>query len=293
MSARVSRRAAVLLGIGVLIAGCRRKSKVAPKGPRVVALSPAVAIMLRDLDLAGVVVGRHGYDMVLPESLPVCGNQLGVDYERLIEADPTHVVTEWGASGPPEKLRVLAAERGWKLHDASMRTLADIRREVESLERFVTGNAVKSSELISRMDAAWSRQDRELAKAGRVLMLAEMAPPAALGPGSFHYEILASLGGASAITEGGPYQSLTLEQISLLKPDAIVLVLPRAPKDPSLEGDAEAVRRALGKIAELEVPAVRDGRVALIDDPLAQTPSTAMIAFSDRLHGLLAGWAKR
>jgi hypothetical protein len=33
--------------------------------------------------------------------------------------------------------------------------------------------------------------------------------------------------------------------------------------------------------------------VALIDDPLAQTPSTAMIAFSDRLHALLAGWAKR
>ncbi|MFZ4575470.1 MAG: ABC transporter substrate-binding protein, partial [Phycisphaerales bacterium] len=274
------------------LTGCKRRKDPASDGPRVVALSPAVAVMLRDLGLADRVVGRHGYDMVLPETLPVCGNQLGIDYERLIGAKPTHVITEWGASGPPERLVTLAAERGWKLHDSSMRTLADIRRECEEIERFVRGGPERSPELIARMNNAWSKQDKELARVGRVLMLAEIAPPAALGPGSFHFEILASLGGVPAITDGGPYQSLTLEQIAVMKPDAVVLVLPRAPGEPSLCGDAAAARRALGKIAELDVPAVTKSRYALLDDPLAQTPSTAMIGFSDELHALLKQWAE-
>src|SRR5689334_23210000 len=59
--------------------------------PRVVALSPAVARTMRDLGLGKYLVGRHGFDQWSAQSLPVCGDQNGIDYETLVRARPTQV----------------------------------------------------------------------------------------------------------------------------------------------------------------------------------------------------------
>lgn len=46
----------------------------------------------------------------------------------------------------------------------------------------------------------------------------------------------------------------------------------------------------LGRIGTLDIPAVRAGRLALIDDPLSLTPSSAMIGFANELAGILEAW---
>ena len=71
------------------LAGCERQAEQrAPAAidepgseqpPRIVVLSPALGVMLTDLGLAGHVVGRHGWDTLLDQSLPVCGDQTGLD----------------------------------------------------------------------------------------------------------------------------------------------------------------------------------------------------------------------
>ena len=46
----------------------------------------------------------------------------------------------------------------------------------------------------------------------------------------------------------------------------------------------------LGRAAELNVPAIKNKRVAVIDDPLGLTPSTAMIGVADELAGIVMDW---
>ena len=66
-----------------------------------------------------------------------------------------------------------------------------------------------------------------------------------------------------------------------MNPDSIVLILPGA--------EPLAPKERLGRLGTLDLRAVNDGRVLILNDPLGQTPSTAMIALADDLaRGMLA-----
>lgn len=260
--------------------------------PRIVSLSPAIAIVLRDLGCQNLIVGRDGYDMILPKSVPVCGDfSHGIDYERLLQVQPTHILLQLGAGPMPGRLRDLASEHTWELTDFPLLTLDDIRAATITLSHeFVKDKAPPP--ILDTMDRAWSRRGAGFEGAGRVLLLAATDPPSAFGPGSFHHQILDRIGGTPAITEGSPYITLDAEDLLKLKPDAIILILPRSPEAPSLPAPAtpEQVRAVLGRLAQLDIPAMKNSRLAMIDDPLAQTPSTAMIHLADEMAGILAGW---
>jgi ABC-type Fe3+-hydroxamate transport system substrate-binding protein len=258
--------------------------------PRIVALSPALAIMLRDLGVSEHIVGRHGWDMVLDKSVPVCGDQGGIDYEALIRTEPTHILLEWGSRPLPDRLDSLAGANNWEVANYTLLTLDDLEGAADDLERRFAPDASPAPALAERMAAAWST--REGLYRGRVLLLISADPPAALGPGSFHHQILERIGGQPAFTEGSPYITMDAEDVLRLAPDAIILISPRSPEAPSRETSAEDVRAILGGLGGLDIPAVGDGRLALIDDPLSLTPSSAMIAFADDLARILAGWSQ-
>jgi ABC-type Fe3+-hydroxamate transport system substrate-binding protein len=250
-------------------------------------LSPALGVILRDLGVADRAVGRSGWDLALPRSLPVCGDQTAIDYEALASVRPTDIFLQWGKRELPERLVSMAAERGWGLHNAEMLTLDDIPRVTRELER-ITGAG--RPELFREMERAWTARPG-LERAGRVLLLESVNPPAALGPGSWHQQILERIGGRPALTEGGAYIVLDAEGVLKLAPDAIVLISPRPAGAAHEEPGGAALRARLGALGTLEIPAIRADRIALIDDPLALTPSTAMIGLADELAAILAGWA--
>lgn len=263
----------------------------APTTPRIVALSPALAIMLRDLGVADQIVGRHGWDMVLDKSVPVCGDQAGIDYEALLRASPTSVLLEWGSRPLPARLDELAADGHWKVANYTLLTLDEMTAAAADLHRRF---APAGPDLAAKMTQAWSRRGDGFARAGRVLLLLSADPPAALGPGSFHQQILERIGGTPAIAEGKPYVTLDAEDVLRLGPDAILLIVPRAMDAPARTAPAspEEVRAMLGRLGSLEIPAIRTGRLALIDDPLSLTPSSAMIGFADELARILEGWSR-
>ncbi len=262
----------------------RRPPSSAPSGqPRIAVLSPALAVTLRDLGLESQIVARHGYDMILPKSLPVVGDQAGIDYEALLRADPTHVLLEWGSRDLPPRLTQLARERGWEVRNYPLLTLDDIRAAVRNLPRDLNSPpaSARADELRARMDQAWKRRPGLRARAGRTLLLYSIDPPAAAGPGSFHAQLLEAIGGEPAIAEGAPYITLDAEDIRRMNPDSIVLILPGA--------EPLAPKERLGRLGTLDLRAVNDGRVLILNDPLGQTPSTAMIALADDLaRGMLA-----
>jgi ABC-type Fe3+-hydroxamate transport system substrate-binding protein len=269
--------------------------------PRVVALSPAIAVALRDIGLADLIVGRHGFDAWTDQSIPVCGDQSGIDYEALLAAKPTHVLVQWGQRDLPTRLADLAERHRWTVRSFNPLSLSEVREMAGVLSdlfpRGTIDEGAHDEELppwLAAMDAAWRKQDGERAAAGRVLVLHGVSPPNALGPGSFHYQVLERIGGTPALTQGSPYITLDLEDVRALAPDAIVLLSPRPPGSPSPAAamTAPELAAAIGPLSRLDIPAVRNARIAVIDDPECLLPSTSMVRFAQELARVLDGWAQ-
>jgi ABC-type Fe3+-hydroxamate transport system substrate-binding protein len=291
----------VIVGVFALV-GCERSappSAPPPAGaagePRIAVMSPALAGTLRWLGRDGAIVGRHGFDVWSDRALPVCGDQAGFDYETLIRVNPTHIFVEWGDRALPDRLTALARERGWTIRNFSTLSLEDVERTADEIDAMfpVRSQAAGEAAPSVRLRRAWSpRPGVDPALAGRVLLLVSTSPPTALGPGSAHQQILTGMGGRAALASGGPYQTLDAEDVLKVAPDAIVLVSPR---DPSSAGAAAAPVRgadALGPLAKLDIPAVRQGRVALLDDPQGLLPGAALVTFADALHAQLSAWVR-
>lgn len=262
---------------------------------RIAAIGPSVAIILKDLGLEDLIVGRHGYDMALDPALPVCGDLNGIDYEALLRTRPTHVVVEWDHREKPARLARLAESLRWEVRYERLATLDEVRACAAQLASLfadeLSARGRDPARLLERMDAAWSRTDANLAGAGRVLLLVATNPPGAVGPGSFHHDVLERIGGVGALRDAGAYVTMDVEDVIRLAPDAIVLVIPRPRGAPATDPTPEEIARLLGPLASRKIPAVTNGRVALIDDPLCQTASTALIDFADQLARILRRWS--
>jgi ABC-type hemin transport system substrate-binding protein len=275
--------------------GCEQKQTPAP--PRsnlgVVAHSPAVGVIIRDLGRVDMVVGRHGHDMVLPKTLPVIGSQDGFDYEALLRVQPTHIVTQWGSRELPGRLTELANANGWKLLDTRLLSLTDLRADSLVIDAFlcearqVKAPSAECTALIDRMDKAWSRRGDGFQDLGRVLLMVSASPPSAFGPGSCHQEILERIGGVPAIRDGNAYIELDAEKLLRIAPDVIVLVSPRGYGVEASDETKSLANAKLDPLRSLAIPAARDGKMVVIDDPLSQLPSTSMIGFAEELARVL------
>lgn len=285
-----------MLGLAAMGAawGCSRKP-AAPPGPRIAALSPALAAGLKDLGLEPRIVGRHSWDRVLNASVPVVHNDLGeVDYERLAAAAPTLVVGEFGASGVPARLRAMADERGWTLIAFNPVSLADVSTTTASLAEAAeaagcSGARARAAEIDAELRAALTPNPVRAA-AGRVLLVVEASPLSALGPGSMHHDMLTALGGIPALTTGTPFMALDAEDVRTLNPDAILIIAPREPGAPASRATRDELLARLGRVGTLSIGAVRDKRIALIDDPLAHLPAATIRATAREMGAALDRW---
>ena len=262
---------------------------------RIAAIGPAVAIILKDLGLEDLIVGRHGYDMALDPALPVCGAPNGIDYEALLRTRPTPLGSQWDQREKPARLKRLAESLQWDVRYERLATLDDVRTCAAQLASLfadeLSARGRDPALLLERMDAAWAKRDANLAGAGTVLLLIGTNPPGAVGPGSFHHDVLERIGGIGALRHARAYVTMDVEDVIRLAPDAIVLVFPRPRGAPTTDPTPEEIARLLGPLASRDIPAVTNGRVALIDDPLCQTASTALIDFADQLAQILGRWS--
>jgi ABC-type hemin transport system substrate-binding protein len=315
----VNRRASIVLGFGgfarafaallmlmalmLAVPACSREPSVAlppssPAQPRIAALSPAVAIILTDLGHADHIVARHAYDYVLPPAIPAAGDQAGIDYEALLRANPTHVFTQWGARQVPSRLTSLARDRNWILRDVNPLSLEDIAAATLTLDAALHAQPRPlAHDLATKVrDLATPPARAENARtAPRVLLLVNLSPATALGPGSCHHEILLGTGARSALSEGLAFQDLTAEDLVRLAPDAIIWFRPRSPDSMNPTGASDATTSPESDpwqpIRPLNLPAQTSYQLAIIDDPVCLMPSTAMIPVGNQLREIITSWA--
>lgn len=286
--------------------GANETATHTPK-PRIVVLAPALGVILRDLGLEDDIVGKHAWDMALGNSIPAVGTHDDPDLESILRLQPTHLIVQDMEARVPESLRRMAEREGWTLWGFPLLTLDDIATTTDELHFRLIGEPTRDPRTIDptehlarerpsgRLADAWSDRGPPAQRAGRVLLLAGVDPAGAMGPASFHHQLIERLGAAPAITTGGPWQELDHEDILRLAPDAILLFRP-APTDPNPVGlrarptRAEALA-ALGGIATLDIPAVREGRVAIIDHPLGLLPASSLAEVADEIAKAFEHWA--
>lgn len=282
---------ALLIGVVCLVTpACRdegdrtSRSPTASEGnPRLAVLSPALTIMLADLGLDDLVVGRHGFDLVLDASTPVVGNELGLDYEALVKVEPTHVLLESNERGVPPRLAELAERRGWAIVTVSIdESLDDIMEGVVALDALAPeGRGGRAIGVLEEADRAWSRREVVADRLGTALLLIGTDLPGVLGPGSFHFDLVGRLGGEPVPREGAMYIRLSVEDVIRLAPDSLVLFMPGA------EGSVDEL---LGPLSDVGLGAVEAGRVVVVRHPHCLTPSTSLIEAADEIAAGVAAW---
>lgn len=265
--------------------------------PRVVVLAPGLAQTMRDLGVGSLIVGRHAFDPWSDAALPVCGDQEGLDYEKLVSTNPTHIFLQWGKRELPETLQKLAAQRGWKVKNYPLLTLDEVMAASEDVHKQFSSWADYGIPIQPPGETMHEALTPPLTPAqaqavGRLLILHTTTPARALGPGSYHHDLAQRIGATLAMESGSAYTSLDAEDIIRLAPDAILLIQPREVGAPTARPlSPEAMRRRLGTLTDLAVPAVKRGRISVIDEPTALLPGTGLATVAAQMRGILQGWA--
>jgi len=315
----------MLIALGVMLIGCSKSSPTPKPGDaieqtsetiesRFVVLSPAIAVMLRDLGFEDSIVAKHSYDSVLSDSIPAAGSHLDIDYELLIELEPTDVFFEKLATDLPERFRTLADEHDWRIWTYELKTLDDIATTIDDLYLKLVGfpDPVKTDDNLlnfeidptarfnielpsARLARSWSPMGKVATNAGRILILAGVDPPGAMGPGSFHAQLIERLGITPAIEEGGMWQELDFEDIIELAPDSILIFTPKQPDANDLVGEPEIMNwdeivTKVGKLATLPIPAAASHRIAIIEHPLGLLPSSSLGQVADEIAAAVRRW---
>jgi ABC-type hemin transport system substrate-binding protein len=258
---------------------------------RLIALSPALAVIIRDLGRADLVVGRHTWDMGLNASIPTVGTHDDPDLETMLRLRPTHIIVQEMQTRVPQSLRRMAEQQNWTIWSYPLLTLDDITAAVDGLHDAMNDatNSPTTDSPAARLTTAWAPH-AEAPKAGRVLILAGVDPAGAMGPGSFHHQLIERLGARPALTDGGPWQELDHEDILRLAPDSILLFRPGV--DVPDGADPAVALTALGGIADLDIPGVRHGRVAIINHPLGLLPASSLGEVADQIRAAFEAWAE-
>lgn len=270
--------------------------------PRIVAFSPAIAQILRDINLAHLTVARHGYDHITDQSLPPVGDQAGVNYERLLATNPTHIFTQFGNLPTPPRLTAISAEQSWSLIDLPLTSLDQLLTAIDRIADELSPSILPDAnpnELKRRIRAIPRVAAlHQLADGNRntfdpkpnqsIILLYSVDPPAAAGPGSFHHDAAQRLGLNPLPHTGPPYQTLDAEDLIRLDPYAIVLLLP-APQSPTPPSELPTPA-TLGRLATLNLRATQHNRLAHLSHPATILPSTRIADLAETLEDLATRW---
>ncbi|MEM1424604.1 MAG: hypothetical protein AAGH64_11460, partial [Planctomycetota bacterium] len=206
-------------------------------------------------------------------ALPVVGDLTGIDYESLRRVDPTHLLIEPAAGGLPPRLSAMAEQRGWDIVLLPTLALEDVASSAARVAELFDAKVA-----LDGWERSWQQASSPLASASgeRPLVLIGTDPPAALGPGSVHHQMLALLGATPLPREGGAYQQLSLEDVIALDPTCFVLLAPGETSD-----DPDAL---LGPLMRLDLGAVRARRVVVVRNDMALIPSTSLVSTMTELR---------
>jgi len=271
----------LLVGLAatILMASCRDAGppRYSDEQLRIVSLVPAVTHLLIEIGLQDAIVAVGDYDDLAPIGTPSLGRFIDLDLERLTTLAPTHVLAYTGQAGLSKRVTQMAEQRRFVLADFPYPgRVAEGLSLMEQVGETI-GRETKTSALAEEMRYQLGRFARLTAGRDRPrsLMLFSLDPVRASGPHTINDELLSIAGGLNAVDDATVTAPIfDREALRVLAPDAIFLLMPgQAPlagmNDPRLD-----------PLRGLDLPAMENQRVFLLNDPAVLLPGPSMVTTS-------------
>lgn len=226
---------------------------------RVVSLVPSATEVLYAIGAGDRVVGVSVYDDFPPEvtRLPKVGGMTNPSFEAIVSLRPDAVV---GVQGP---LNIGVLQRLQAMGVRGYFPRAESVREVlASIDGFgvLVGRRTAAQALHAKIERDLDAVRQRVAGAPRPKTVAVISvrPLVVAGRGSWIDEVLTISGGTNVVDSSARYPSVSLERLSAWAPEVIL--------DLTWMSDHGDLTRLLSGRAE--IPAVRDGRVVALRDPV-------------------------
>jgi iron complex transport system substrate-binding protein len=248
---------------------------------RIVSLAPNITEILFDLGLDEEIVGvsiHCNYPEKAKTKVRV-GSYISVDFERILFLKPDLIIAT-GAGNTREMVERLE-KLGFPTYVIFPKNLGDILKSILHLGR-VVNREKEASRVVQEMN---QRSQRVVERAKglprpRVFLQIGEAPLVTVGKGSFADDILQLAGGENiASTEKEMYPRLGIEEILKRAPE-VILISSMNPK-----GDYGKVLQDWSRWKM--IPAVKNGRIHLINSDLIDRPSPRIIEGLEEIARLL------
>jgi len=248
---------------------------------RIISLAPNITEILFDLGLDEEIVGvsiHCNYPEKAKTKVRV-GSYISVDFERIVFLKPDLIIAT-GAGNTREMVERLE-KLGFPTYVIFPKNLSDILKSILHLGR-VVNREKEASRVVQEMN---QRSQRVVERAKglprpRVFLQIGEAPVVTVGKGSFADDILQLAGGENiASTEKEMYPRFGIEEVLKRAPE-IILISSMNPK-----GDYEKVLQEWSRWKM--IPAVKNGRIHLINSDLIDRPSPRIIEGLEEIARLL------
>lgn len=247
---------------------------------RIVSLAPSLTEMLFSVGAGAQVVGVTSYcdHPQRARSLPVVGDMLAPDIERILSLDPDLVLVS--VEGNTQRSFAALEDLGVRVFVSNPRDLEGVFKTLADIGA-LTGRVARSRALVDSLRGTMRRLRTEPPpSAPSVLMLLSLQPLMAAGESTFIGEVIAMAGGENAAAGlQGNYPTLNRETLLRLDPDLVLY-----PDDMGI--DETQIRGSFPEWRRLR--AAREGRMRRIDADRYLRPGPRLFEAAVELQALLS-----
>jgi iron complex transport system substrate-binding protein len=253
-----------------------------PEYPRrIISLSPSITEILFSLGLEERIVGVSNHSDFPPRALakPRVGSYISPSVERTISLNPDLIVAT--AAGNPREFVERVETLGLTVYTVYPKDFDGILRSISHIAA-IAGAERSGARVVGEM----RRRKRRILQLTRdrprptVFLQIGTAPIVTVGKGSFANDLI-SLAGGRNIAGGEPvkYPRYSIEEILVKAPDVIIIT--------SMNPRGNSQELAQGWKRWKTIPAVKRGRVFVIDSDLVDLPSPRIIDGLEAIAGVL------
>jgi iron complex transport system substrate-binding protein len=253
-----------------------------PAAPaRIISLAPNITEILFAVGAGKEIVGVSEYSDYPPEAagLPAVGSYIKPNLEAIIALKPDLVIATADGEKRVEVDRL--ASLGVAVYIINPRTIAGVVSTVREIGR-LSGHEKESEEAAREMERRIEQVRVRVVGLPKVsaLLVLNTNPLITVNGNTFQHEMIAAAGGKNiAGAESIRYPTLTYEEVVVRAPEVIIMTTM------SPDEDYRSVTAAWLRFCT--VPAVKTGRIFIIDSDIVDRPSPRMVQGLEELARLL------
>jgi iron complex transport system substrate-binding protein len=258
------------------------RSVTVPADPaRIISLAPNITEILFAVGAGDKIVGVSEYSNYPPDAaaLPMVGTYIKPNLEAIISLSPDLVIGTADGEKRAEINRL--ASLGIPVYIINPRTIAGVISTVREIGR-LTGREREGEATAAEMTKRIAAIKERLAALppATVLLVLNTNPLITINDNTFQDEMIRTAGGRNiAAGESIRYPTLTYEEVVVRAPEVIIMTTM------SPDEDYRSVTREWSRFPT--VPAVKNGRIYVIDSDIIDRPSPRIVAGLEELARLL------